>query len=295
VVAATSARLVLGVATLVASLVSTGCFGRGRAQDAVAAPSGLGVLGVGIGSPDAGGASEGSTAGDDDGSDEPEPRQDPDAPLPPITFRDPMPASVDARAPASMYAAFAASRCKAEVKRRELPVAPIKSAQRGVVTGMRLTGAMNGVRLVAPPSSTKFGVLDCRMALVLDDLTKALREAGVVRVSIDNIYRPNAKLPGRKKSSQHAHGLAIDVTAFELSDGRVLSTSMWGASIGEVPCGPDAAMASPTADAVTVRNLVCAIGRAGFFHSMLTPSYDAAHQSHFHFDIKVDASRMAVR
>ncbi len=217
------------------------------------------------------------------------------AELPPATFREAMPTSLSKTAPAMEYAALSSADCRAEVKRRDLAVAPVKSAQRGVAAGVRITGPMNGVRVVTPPASTKFGVLDCRMALVVDDLTKLLAGAGVVRVSIDNIYRPSAKLPGRKKSSQHAHGLALDVTAFEIAGGRVLSSAAWGASIGDVPCGPEAVMASPTPESVQVRNLVCAIGRAGLFHTMLTPSFDAAHQSHFHFDIKGRTSRTAVR
>jgi hypothetical protein len=218
-----------------------------------------------------------------------------DVELPTITFRAPMPSSLDASAPAVRYAKLGQAACKAEVKKRDLPVIPLKSAQRGVAGGLRIAGPMNGVKIAAPPASTKFGILDCRLALVIDDLTKTLREHGVVRLSIDNMYRPLAKLPGRRKASQHAHGLAIDITGFELEDGRVLSTQAWGASIGETPCGPDAVMASPTAASVDVRNLVCAVARAGLFNTLLSPSYDAAHQSHFHFDIKSETSRLSIR
>ncbi|NUO54123.1 MAG: hypothetical protein HOV80_35195 [Polyangiaceae bacterium] len=220
---------------------------------------------------------------------------EPDADLPAITFRGPLPSSLGATSPAVKYADMSQGACKAEVKKRDLPVIPLKTAQRGVSGGLRIDGSMNGVKIVAPPSSTKFGILDCRLALVIDDFTKALHESGVVRLTIDNMYRPHAKLPGRRKASQHAFGLAIDITSFQLEDGRVLSTADWGASIGEVPCGPDAVMASPTAAGIDVRNLVCSVARAGLFNTMLSPSYDAAHQSHFHFDIKSDTTRLSVR
>jgi hypothetical protein len=194
-----------------------------------------------------------------------------------------------------VYADMSASQCKAEVKRRQLAVAPVKSPQRGVSGALRVSGAFNGVRVVVPPDSTKFGVLDCRLALVLDDLTKVLAKSGVTSIRIDNFYRPGAKLAGRKKDSQHAHGLAMDVVSFDLADGRKLAVTDWGARIGEVPCGPEAVAALPTRESVEVRNLVCAVGRAGLFNTMLSPSFDAAHQSHFHFDIKADTTRLSVR
>jgi len=215
--------------------------------------------------------------------------------LPPITFRDPMPAALGSSSPAVTYAKLGAAACKKEAAKRGLPLAPSKSRQRGVETAERFDGDLNGVHLVMPPASSKFGVLDCRLALVIDDWTKALHQAGVTRITIDNTYRPNAKLPGKKKSSQHAFGLAIDVTSFTFSDGRVLSTTNWGAAIGEVPCGPDAVMASPTAATIEVRNFVCSMARGGFFNTVLTPSFNAAHQSHFHLDIKEDTTRATVR
>jgi hypothetical protein len=231
------------------------------------------------------GTDAGPAAAPSDGDDE----------LPAITFRQPIPAALDDKSPAVKYADMGQAACKAEVKRRDLPIIPLKTAQKGVSGGMRIDGSMNGVKIVAPPSSTKFGILDCRLALVIDDLTKHLHERGVVRMSIDNMYRPHAKLPGRRKASQHAFGLAIDINGFELADGRVLTTADWGASIGEVPCGADAVMASPTAASIEIRNLVCSVARSGLFNTMLSPSYDAAHQSHFHFDIKSDTTRLTMR
>ncbi len=276
-------------ALLAVALLSVACARERGLEEPATAPVRAGTL---VAQVDFAGEAEGARVVSDATAG---PAKHADEPLPEVTFREAMPEALDANAPARRYADLSASRCRAEVAKRDLPVAPVKSSQRGVVAALRITGPMNGVNIVTPPSSTKFGVLDCRLALVIDDLTKTLEAAGVVRVSIDNLYRPGAKLPGKKKSSQHALGLAVDVNTFELGDGRVLATSAWGATIGETPCGPDAVMASPNADAVDLRNLVCAIGRAGLFHTVLTPSYDAAHQSHFHFDIKSDTSRVSVR
>ncbi len=212
-----------------------------------------------------------------------------------MTFRDAMLASLDKSSRAVVYAELDVRGCKAELKKRDLPVAPVKTAVRGVINGVRVTGPMNGVRVVAPGPPTKFGVLDCRLALALDDLTKLLGKHEVVALRIDNFYRQNARLAGRRKPSQHAYGLAIDLTNLTLASGKVLETSMWGAEIGDVPCGPAAVMKAPTADAITLRNLICAVGRTGLFHTILTPSFNAAHQSHFHLDIKRESSFVSVR
>jgi hypothetical protein len=43
-----------------------------------------------------------------------------------------------------------------------------------------------------------------------------------------------------------------------------------------------------------LRNIVCAAARAGLFHHVLTPNYDAAHRDHLHLDIKRDARSVVV-
>jgi hypothetical protein len=215
--------------------------------------------------------------------------------LPAPSYREPLPRKVDPSSPAATYARLDARACRAEVARRALRVVTVKTAQPGVLAPIRLDGPMNGVELRAPGATSKHGILDCRLALVLDDWTRALRAAGITGVVIDNAYRPGAKLPGKKSPSQHALALALDVTRFSRGEAPPLSVGDWGARIGEVPCGPDAV--APPAEPVSVatRNLVCSMARGGFFHTLLTPSYDAAHGSHFHFDIQGDRDALVVR
>jgi hypothetical protein len=109
------------------------------------------------------------------------------------------------------------------------------------------------------------------------------------------VYRPHAKLPGKNKSSQHAYGMAIDLTTMRFEDGHTIGPEDWGASIGDAPCGAEALMASPTAASVEIRNLMCEVGRRGIFHTILTPTFNAAHQNHFHLDIKRDAKNASLR
>src|SRR5690606_5573781 len=98
-----------------------------------------------------------------------------------------------------------------------------------------------------------------------------------------------ARIGGRGKPSQHSHALAADITALTRSDGQVVKVEdHWGATIGATACGPEAEISRPTAHSAWLRDLVCSVARKGIFHHLLTPSFDAAHRNHFHFDIQRD-------
>jgi hypothetical protein len=123
-----------------------------------------------------------------------------------------------------------------------------------------------------------------------------LAKHDVVRVRIDNFYRPKSKLPGRAKPSQHSHGLAADIVNFQLSDGRTLDVKQdFHGELGKPVCGPDAAMVDATPESIALRNLVCDVASFGLFHHMLTPNYNLAHRDHLHWDIKRDAKTFIIR
>ncbi len=204
-------------------------------------------------------------------------------------FQRPLPPrSLPASAPAMRYANLAPAACRAELSRRELPLQRDGRPTPGVATGVRFVGPLHGVSIVAPGKPTTFGVMDCRLALTLDDMTELLAGFDVVRLRIDNTYRRGAKLPNRRRrNSQHAHGLAADITALYLSDGSELNVARnWNGQRGAPVCGPEAKLEIPTEEAILLRDITCEIARRGLFHTMLTPNYDAAHENHFHFDIK---------
>ena len=202
-------------------------------------------------------------------------------------FHQPLPAKeTPASAPAMRYATLSAGACRAELKKRKLPVTRIGGNVRGIATPVRLPKELNGVRMIVPPQSSKWGMLDCRLALVLDDLTRLLARHDVTAMSVGNFYRPWSKLRKSVKS-QHHYGLAADIVSFTLKDGRTLSVERdFEASIGERVCGPDAIMHTVTDEAVRLRNVVCEVAREKLFHHMLSPSFNAAHRDHFHWDIK---------
>lgn len=197
--------------------------------------------------------------------------------------------------PALSFANLSAARCRAELKKKQIETKAPKAAPKTILVPLRLAGKLRGVRFVTAPAPSPYGIVDCRLVLALDELASVLSTFDVVTIRVDNLYRPRAKLPGSPKRSQHAYGLAADITSFTLADGRTLSVEDdWHASIGEKACGPDAVMSDPNDESITLRNIVCEIARRGIFHHMLTPGFNAAHRTHFHFDIQRNEKRWAI-
>lgn len=202
------------------------------------------------------------------------------------SYLEPLPPSVIPKtSSASRWASLGPKQCLAEVKRRKLGVTRSKGSAAGVAAPVRITGPLGGVRFVTPGRKSPYGVLDCRLALALADFSQLLAEHGVIEVRVDNMYRPHAHLPGKKKPSQHSYGLAIDMTALRLADGSELVVERdFEGAIGEPVCGQGARteLSSP---ARRLRDLICHVARSGMFHHILTPNHDVAHRNHFHLDI----------
>jgi hypothetical protein len=203
------------------------------------------------------------------------------------SYQEPLPPLVVAKSSkASRLASLSPSQCWAQLARRKLSgVTRFKGAKAGVAAPVRLTGPINGVRFLTPGAKSPYGVLDCRLAVSLAELSLVLRRHDVIEVRVDNMYRPRARLPGKRKPSQHSYGLAIDMTRFKLADGSELVIERdFEGSIGEPVCGAGA-RAELSKAAVQLRDLICDVARSDLFHHILTPNHDAAHRDHFHLDI----------
>jgi hypothetical protein len=204
-----------------------------------------------------------------------------------VSYQEPLPPPVVAKSSkASRLASLSTSQCLAELARRKLSgVTRFKGAKAGVAAPVRLTGPLNGVRFLTPGAKSPYGVLDCRLAVSLAELAQVLSRHGVIEVRVDNMYRPRAHLPGKRKPSQHSYGLAIDLTRFKLADGSelIIERDFEGA-IGEPVCGAGARTELSKA-AAQLRDLICDVARSELFHHILTPNHDAAHRDHFHLDI----------
>ncbi len=232
-------------------------------------------------------------------------------PLPPVSQR--------IEGPASRYANLSPAKCRRMLKGSEHKnVFERLGSRNGIATPLRFVEPLMGIKFKVPPKKSLFGNLDCRQALLWIELAPVLIEHGVVGLQIDNFYRNRARIrKGRK--SQHAYGLAADVTAIYFGaeegahrskTGAVLPSGSGRADIeedflgrrGTPVCGPKARIL-PRADsdqeqvarATRLRNLVCDLARRGGFHHMLTPNYDVAHRNHLHLDIKRDNKWFSVQ
>lgn len=202
------------------------------------------------------------------------------------SYREPLPSPIVSKtSPASRWASLSPKQCWAEASRRKLSIARFGGAAVGVATPVRITGPIGGVRFVAPGRKSPYGILDCRLALALSDLAPLLRRHDIVEARLDNMYRPHAHLPGKKKPSQHSFGLAADLTQLKRADGSALIVERdFQGAIGDPVCG-QTARADLSGDALALRDLICDVARDGLFHHILTPNHDAAHKNHFHLDI----------
>jgi hypothetical protein len=191
------------------------------------------------------------------------------------------------KAIATRYANLTPAACRAELHRRRIAAIPATGLALGIATPMRLLGPLRDVRFVVPGPKSVNGMLDCRLVLLLDELSGLLTEQGVAVVYVDGFYRPKSHLPGKKVPSQHSFGLAVDIHALGTIDGRTLLIERdFAGRVGAPVCGDAAVVEPESTDAVELRNIVCAVARAKAFHYLLTPNYDAAHRNHLHGDIK---------
>jgi hypothetical protein len=183
--------------------------------------------------------------------------------------------------------------CEAELRRRKVPFTSARGEAPGVDRPVRIGGALRGVETHEPGPASLWHrstreILDCRLALALDDFSAILAKHGVVEVVQASLYRKNARIAGRGTPSQHAFGRALDLAVMRKADGTRLDIKRdWHSVIGDRSCGAEATAprdASPAARELRV--IACEAAAAGIFHLILTPSFNAAHRDHLHLDIE---------
>jgi hypothetical protein len=202
---------------------------------------------------------------------------------------------------ASRYGALDASSCTVELKRRGVPFVSVDAA-RGVRAPVRLTGPIRGVlfRTELGPAAravSPYEIVDCRLALALDDMTRFLPRYGIVEVRHYSMYRPPSKRwKGEAEAKRHPGGLAIDVGRFKLADGAWVEVERdFHSRIGGTTCGVNATLIEPTPETMRLRTLVCELAEAGLFHFMLTPSYNWPHRNHLHLEVAARYAGQMVR
>ena len=196
------------------------------------------------------------------------------------------------RTAAFRYAELTQSECFRELDRRKVPYKHIDPVKQ-VDAPIRLTGPIQGVEFAltyrpGPDLAEPYAsILDCRLALALDDLASVLAERDVVKVEYMSMYRKRGVgwiKPGRR----HPAGLAIDIAVLHKRDGKKFSVLYdWHGFPGAKTCGEKAAKPrKDTEGARLLRDVVCELDRKKSFNLLLTPHYDWGHRDHFHFEVR---------
>ena len=202
--------------------------------------------------------------------------------------------------PAVRYGEMDRETCQAELGKRGVPFTPVDEA-RGVLAPVRLIGPLHGVtfRTGLPASqrtSSPWEIVDCRLALALDDFAAQLEAHDIVTVIHLSIYRPpSTRWPEDKLASRHPGGLAMDAATFVKKDGTELEVQRdFHGHIGAKTCGPGAGPHPATPQASELRSIVCDAADARLFNVMLTPDYNWPHRNHFHLEVTAGAKWFVV-
>jgi len=182
-----------------------------------------------------------------------------------------------------------AATCTAELDARK--VSWKRVSRPGIANAVEVTGPLGGVTL---SSADQPLVIDCSLAVSLDEAGRYLRALGLDKATFSSAYaRRNVR--GTDRPSKHSFGLAIDVHTFTSSDpqlGTLRVDRDYEQGLGdEVDC-----LGRPlTQGGATLKILQCQLVRSGLFHLVLSPDYDADHRDHFHLEVKPWTERTELR
>jgi len=180
-------------------------------------------------------------------------------------------------ASAAPAAASPATHCQAELDRRGVSYRP--ASRPGIAIGVEITGPLGGITW-SSGSRTPL-VIDCSLAVSLDEAAPYLRALGIERATWSSGYSRRL-VRGTSRPSKHSFGLALDVARFHTADAGDLSVALdYEQGLGDaVDC-----LGQPATQAgAMLKVLQCQLVRSGLFHLVLSPDYDDAHHDHFHLE-----------
>jgi hypothetical protein len=201
--------------------------------------------------------------------------------------------------PAERYGALDQAGCERELGARGITFRRVDEV-RGVAEPLRLEGPLHGVTFhsgiaAADRATSLYEIIDCRLALALDDFARQLATHDVVEVVHLSIYRPPPARASRA-TSPHAHALAIDAASFVKRDGTTLRVERdFHGRIGAPTCGGTAGPTPATAEALELRKIVCDAAGARLFNVALTPDFNWKHRNHFHLEVRADTKWFYLR
>jgi hypothetical protein len=214
----------------------------------------------------------------------------------PVRWRAPRPRVVLdpswATSPAVRYSNLSDDACLGELTARSIHFEALPRV-RGVRTPIRLRGDLRAVQFVArirpeARGRTTEEVVDCRLALALDDLAGIARAHGVTEVRYFSAFRPNFETSSERGAARHAGALAFDLERLDRPaelGGPLDVRAAWTAARDEPPCAPTIRTSRSERERA-LRAFFCAIDDARLFNVMLTPNYDADHDNHLHLELR---------
>jgi hypothetical protein len=183
------------------------------------------------------------------------------------------------------YAALDRDACEAALHKRGIAFTRAEDTP-GVRAPVRITGPLHGVAIHSPlptaeRAKSRADLVDCRLALSLDDFAATLEPRGIVEVIHISAYRSKTeggctvKYPGE----QHCAALAVDVASFTKRDGTKLVVERdFHGKIGLLTCAEGA----PN----ELWDIACA-SAGKQFQVVLTPNWNAEHRNHLHLELTV--------
>jgi hypothetical protein len=194
-------------------------------------------------------------------------------------------------APSYRNAQMDGATCRAEIAVRKIPWTAIDSAH-GVRDPGRLTGPIRGIAFHANiPEKTRatspYEIIDCRLAVALDDFAGLLAAHDIVEVIHMSVYRPPGKgWPATRMGTRHPGALALDAGTFVKRDGtKLVVASDFHGRIGARTCGPGTGPHPVTPAATELRQIFCDAADQHLFTVMLSPDYNWPHRNHFHLEV----------
>jgi len=185
------------------------------------------------------------------------------------------------------YASLERDACEGELGKRGIGFTRAEDTP-GVRAPVRITSPLHGVAVHSPlPAAqrarSRADLVDCRLAIALDDFAASLAPRGIVEVIHLSAYRSKAeggctvKYPGE----QHCAALAVDVASFGRKDGTKLVVERdFKGKVGSLTCATGAPSPNELWD------IACsAAGKQ--FQVVLTPNWNAEHRNHFHLELTV--------
>jgi hypothetical protein len=189
------------------------------------------------------------------------------------------------------YAGLDRDTCEGELRRRSIDFDRAEDTP-GVRAPVRLRGPLHGVSIhsaLPPPARlrSRADLVDCRLALSLDDFAGSIAERGIIEVLTLSAYRTRAESGCTRKydGEQHCAALAVDVGSFKRADGTTLNVEHdFHGRIGTLTCRGDARPSPATPAAKELWEIACDAAGNDFL-VVLTPNWNSEHKNHLHLEL----------